>query len=394
MQRITEAVEAQVPLLKVKSTDPMHDHFVLESMFPTILPFTNINQAGNIFYREGEFDPDEEAHIYTQLEEAGKVLITINSDCPAAMDCGELKPNRMVIRDMISDIVKSGELVLISNLFDGLYVKQIKRVIAICGVRYETLTLNNLRAVKETLFFKVTGIQPISDITAYYYRESQKIDSWVWLNKDYMFADVDNRLSPKGVLLHGVPGTGKTEFSKYIARCWGIPLFLLDINAMLTKWQGEAERYLTNALVALEDEAPCVVLFDEVEKLFNNSENDTSQRLLSKILWWLQAKESKCFVVMTCNDIKAIPEELYREGRIDRVIELNGIPVKQADKFVTELLQTFEIDLKSETAKEVRKAVHSNLEPTLVNKSLKCIPQSHLSQIVIEVLKRRKFGIT
>ena len=310
------------------------------------------------------------------------------------MDCGELKPSKKIISDMISDIVDEEEVDLIGSIFDGLYIKQIKRILSICGVRYETLTYQNLRATKETLFFKVTGIQPLDDSTDYYRTEDKNIDGWVWRNKDYIFADVDQRLSPKGILLHGKPGTGKTEFAKYISRCWGIPLFLLDINAMLTKWQGEAEQYLTNALNALEDESPCVVLFDEVEKLFNNSDNDTSQRLLSKILWWLQAKEARCFVVMTSNDKSKLPEELYRTGRVDRQIELRGVPVNDIDEFVKGLLLTFGISPKSKLFKlAVQSCGTKTYTHSQVSKKVDFVPQSAVSQRVIEFLKRQKFGI-
>ena len=109
---------------------------------------------------------------------------------------------------------------------------------------------------------------------------------WVAENKPYMFADVDHRLVPKGVLMYGESGTGKTEFSKYVAREGGLSLFLLDVNSMLSKWQGEAEHHLNQALSTLDKESPCIDMSDEVEKLvMDNSEKDKSKRLLTKLIW-------------------------------------------------------------------------------------------------------------
>jgi len=213
---------------------------------------------------------------------------------------------------------------------------------------------------------------------------------WVAENKPYMFADVDHRLVPKGVLMYGESGTGKTEFSKYIAREWGLSLFLLDVNSMLSKWQGEAEHHLNHALSTLDKESPCIVLFDEVEKLFmDNSENDTSQRLLSKLLWWLQYKSSKVFVVMTCNNLEALPTELYRSGRIDQLIKLQGLHKDQLAEFVVQLLQSFEI---TEGFNKCMKVVGAKMAASKAT-SREFFPQALVSQWVIEYLQSTKHGL-
>ena len=184
--------------------------------------------------------------------------------------------------------------------------------------------------------------------------------------------------------------TGKTEFAKYVARKWGLSLFLLDVNSMLSKWQGEAEHHLNQALTTLDKESPCIVLFDEVEKLFlDNSENDTSQRLLSKLLWWLQYKTSKVFVVMTCNNLEALPTELYRSGRIDQLIELQGLHKKQLEDFVTQLLQTFGV---TEGFNKGMKVVGAKMaQSKATNKEY--FPQALVSQWVIEYLQSSKHGL-
>ena len=159
---------------------------------------------------------------------------------------------------------------------------------------------------------------------------------------------------------------------------------------MLSKWQGEAEQHLNQALVTLDKESPCIVLFDEVEKLFmNNSENDTSQRLLSKLLWWLQYKSSKVFVVMTCNNLEALPTELYRSGRIDQLIKLQGLHKDQLANFVIQLLESFGVDTK---AADCMKVVGAKMAQSKTI-SKEYFPQALVSQWVIEYLQSTKHGL-
>ncbi len=127
--------------------------------------------------------------------------------------------------------------------------------------------------------------------------------------------------APKGMLLLGVQGCGKSLAAKAAAGVFGVPLLRLDLAAVNDKYVGESERNLRETLSTAELLAPCVIWIDEIEKAVSTSQSDsgTSQRLLGTFLTWLAEKTSRVFVVATANDITALPPELIRKGRFDEI---------------------------------------------------------------------------
>jgi hypothetical protein len=128
-----------------------------------------------------------------------------------------------------------------------------------------------------------------------------------------------NLPQPKGVLLAGPPGTGKTSVAKNIATILNLPLLQLDIASMLGSLVGESEGNVRRALKTAEAIAPCVLWIDEIEKALSGS-GDTSgvsQRILGNILTFMSECTTGVFVVATCNDPSALPTELKRKGRFD-----------------------------------------------------------------------------
>lgn len=132
----------------------------------------------------------------------------------------------------------------------------------------------------------------------------------------------DLRLDPpKGVLLLGIQGCGKSLAAKAAAGVFGVPLLRLDFGALYNKYHGETERNLRDSLKTGEVMAPCVLWIDELEKGLAQGDSDsgTSRRILGSFLTWLSEKSSKVFVVATANDISALPPELVRKGRFDEI---------------------------------------------------------------------------
>ena len=123
--------------------------------------------------------------------------------------------------------------------------------------------------------------------------------------------------TPKGILLVGVPGCGKSLSAKMVAKSWQLPLFRFDIGSVYDKWVGESEKKMRQALQYLDNAAPLVVWIDEIEKGLSVSDggNDTGRRVLGQFLFWLQESSSRVFLVATANDISALPPELFRKGR-------------------------------------------------------------------------------
>jgi hypothetical protein len=126
---------------------------------------------------------------------------------------------------------------------------------------------------------------------------------------------------PKGVLLVGVQGGGKSLAAKAVAGLWGLPLLRLDFACLYNKFFGETERNLREALRLAEQMAPCVLWMDEVEKGLASGDHDggVSQRVLGTLLTWMAERKAPVFMVATANAIDRLPPELVRKGRFDEL---------------------------------------------------------------------------
>ncbi len=126
---------------------------------------------------------------------------------------------------------------------------------------------------------------------------------------------------PRGILLVGVQGGGKSLAAKAVAGLWSLPLLRLDFGTLYNKFFGETERNLREALKAAEAMAPCVLWIDEIEKAIASGDNDngTSRRILGNLLTWMAERKAPVFIVATANVIEDLPPELIRKGRLDEI---------------------------------------------------------------------------
>ncbi len=127
---------------------------------------------------------------------------------------------------------------------------------------------------------------------------------------------------PKGVLITGIPGTGKSMMAKITAQKLGLPLISLDMGDLQEGLVGASEQHMVDALRMVEAMAPCVLWIDEIEKAFSGSNSGSSdggvmRRMFGKFLTWMQEKTAPCFVFATSNDISQLPPELFRSERFD-----------------------------------------------------------------------------
>ncbi len=145
------------------------------------------------------------------------------------------------------------------------------------------------------------------------------LKQWLKLRRDALLEETADR--PKGVLLLGVQGGGKSLAAKAIAGFWSIPLLRLDFGALYNKYFGETERNLRNSLKQAELMAPCVLWMDEIEKglATGQGDNATAHRVLGTLLTWMAENNKAVFIVATSNDITNLPPELMRKGRLDEI---------------------------------------------------------------------------
>jgi len=141
---------------------------------------------------------------------------------------------------------------------------------------------------------------------------------------------------PRGVLLLGVPGTGKSAFAKALGNETGRPTLCLDVGALMGSLVGETEGNIRQALQIADAMAPCVLFVDEIEKALagagGNHDSGVAKRLFGTLLTWLSDHESDVFFVGTCNDVSSLPPEFSRAERFDALyfLDLPGAQQKEA----------------------------------------------------------------
>ena len=159
--------------------------------------------------------------------------------------------------------------------------------------------------------------------------------------------------APKGILLVGVPGTGKSLCAKAVAREWEMPLLRLDMGRVFGGLVGESESNIRNAVKVAEGLAPCVLWIDEIEKGLSGGgsssgelDGGTSTRVFGSFLTWMQEKNKEVFVFATANNLRRMPPELLRKGRFDEIFFVD-LPGKKARE------EIFRIHLERKKQKDI-----------------------------------------
>lgn len=189
-----------------------------------------------------------------------------------------------------------------------------------------------LASQKQRLYPKTGIVQHIEISRTYRAAGMDRLKAWLEDKKKIFFLP-EEKLSeyelkaPKGILLVGVPGCGKSLTAKLVAQEWELPLFRFDIGSVFDKWVGESEKKMREALHFIENVSPCVLWIDEIEKVLATSDsgNETGKRVLGEFLFWIQESSGKVFMVATANNVRVLPYELYRKGRFSEVFYA-GLP--------------------------------------------------------------------
>jgi len=171
----------------------------------------------------------------------------------------------------------------------------------------------------------------------------QRLRQWLEVRKSFFREDSPPNLDPpRGVLLLGVQGCGKSLAAKAAAGIFGVPLLRLDFGILYSKYYGETERNLRKALETAEVMAPCVLWVDEIEKgsAVGSEDDGLSRRVLGTMLTWMAEHKQPVFLVATANDISCLPPELVRKGRFDEIFFVDlPAPANRQEIFKIHLLK-------------------------------------------------------
>ena len=167
----------------------------------------------------------------------------------------------------------------------------------------------------------------------------QRLRKWLEVRKSFFVEGAQSHLDPpRGVLLLGVQGCGKSLAAKAAAGIYGVPLLRLDFGVLYNKYYGETERNLRKALETAEIMSPCVLWMDEIEKglAVGDDDDGLSRRILGALLTWMSERRKPVFVVATANDITRLPPEVVRKGRFDEIFFVD-LPSPQNRRQILEI---------------------------------------------------------
>lgn len=348
------ALKAQLPLVKVTTTDTLNAQEVIQFLVDDSVTVLNsesgidIANTEDTYFITWGFEGELEA-LYTLCVEHDKTVVFINLEdveSELVFDAGGLPvPPDLIWKHLKSTGLDDPDLRSLIHALGGLTLKEIAEVARLAMASSGELTASSIMMVRRLSISRQKGLQQVDTNMAYYIPDGP-LDEWLDLNsKFFLTDDYDERLVPRGLMFYGPPGTGKTMGAKRVANHFGVPLYMLDLGGMLGKYVGESEGNLQSILSQIDREEPCVLLLDEVEKLFKTSDDSgVTSRILSRLLWWLNEHRSRVITVMTTNDIDSLPSELYRPGRIDELIGFLGLDYEEALTFARGLLNSFGVD--------------------------------------------------
>ncbi|HMR47860.1 MAG TPA: AAA family ATPase [Arachnia sp.] len=234
---------------------------------------------------------------------------------------GMLDDHREVVRIEWGDPEISRASEILSGITEMEAINVLATLMAKGVVRNEDLA--ELSVFKDRIFGDLNGIERIHLREGFAVGGLGNLKAWLHPREQLMKQDLSGtRLHPpKGVLLVGVPGCGKSLSAKAIASQWGLPLYRLDMASVLGMYVGQSEGQLREALATAERVAPCVLWIDEIEKGLASGGGDggTTRRLIGQFLFWMQELTAKVFMVATANDVATLPPELLRKGRFDEL---------------------------------------------------------------------------
>jgi hypothetical protein len=269
------------------------------------------------------------SHLFPSSEELDELMTIVNLPLP---DQKELKTLIKKIATKTNSNLDEQELNDLSVASSGLTEIKVKQVTAKALAKRGKISKEDIKDILE----EKKQVIARSEILEFFETKSSQDDIGglnvlkVWLNQRYRAFSKEARdyglPVPKGVLLVGAQGTGKSLTAKSISKSWSMPLLRLDVGRLFSSLVGSSEARTREAISRAEAMSPCILWIDEIDKAFGGdarSDGGTSQRVLASLLTWMAEKESAVFVIATANAIDKLPAELLRKGRFDEIFFLD-----------------------------------------------------------------------
>lgn len=356
------AIEAQLPMVAVQTRDTLNFHTILLSLTGRHAVSFNGNspiQPDTLYTYI--WNPKSEPpllQLYEKLVAMESTLVIINptSIKEPMFDAGEAPvPKELLLEFMMEVVGDEGKAKELLRGLGGCTLKEAAELARLTMARDGSLTLAGVVDTRKSTFQGSNGLTHI-DTHQSYYEPSEQLQSWIAKEKHFFLNSPDARLVPRGLLFDGPPGVGKTSGAKWLAAQLGVPLYRMDIGGAKGKYVGQSEGNLLSNLARIDQEEPCVVLLDEAEKIFGSGEHGdggTTTTMLSQLLWWLAEHRSRVLTLMTTNNVKKLPKELWREGRIDQMMWFGGLEFAPAVKFFRNVVKTFDVEVSEKIAAQL-----------------------------------------
>lgn len=284
--------------------------------------------------------------IVTMAEEKGGTVIAITSSSVwtnlqrLGMNILLELPNEKELFNLINEIVTPYKTQITiewdtnnfkeaATILLGLSEIEVKNVISALIAKGSLLKedLIDLKFAKDSMFSEISGLEKIEVDPTIAFGGLENLKEWLEEKKKLLSPDKKEKMiargikPPRGILIVGVPGCGKSLSAKAIAAKWQMPLYLLDFATVQGRYVGQSEQQLKEALETAEHVSPCILWIDEIEKGLSGTSGDSgvTNRMIGQFLFWLQECKKEVFVVATANDINNLPAELLRKGRFDEM---------------------------------------------------------------------------
>ena len=304
-------------------------------------------------------------NISRNLKLQPKTIIIIGSDLTIPKELQDLitvvqfqLPLEEEISQELNRLISSLNIKVDSQLFEsltracqGLSLERIRRVLSKIIATYKTIDNDSITVLlsEKKQIISQTEILEYSSVNEQIANLGglENLKDWLKKRKTAFGLQAFNYglPTPRGLLLIGIQGTGKSLTAKAIANDWQLPLLKLDVGKLFGGIVGESESRLRQMINVAETISPCILWIDEIDKAFSNSDNrgdsGTSNRVLATFISWLSEKTKPVFVIATANNIDLLPIEIIRKGRFDEIFFLD-LPEKEEREEIFKIhLQTF-----------------------------------------------------